>query len=407
VAGLTFSPELEEFRQHVREHIAAHHPGIPRLPGTRSPEADTMPQYRAWCASLFGAGLLGSDWPAEWGGGGEHDPLRDYVVDQELAAAKLPRPVGAWNLVCGAMFEYGSRQQKVYYLPRIRNFQDLWCQLFSEPDAGSDLAALRTSAVRDGNGDTSADEGVAGGGEWVINGQKVWTTHGHVADLGFLLARTDPEAPKHTGISAFVVDMRTPGISVRPLREMTGSSDFNEVFFDDVRLPADAIIGRPGEGWAIARAALAHERGQSLREDSATARVRRLIHLTAENDTGPVGAGLDDAGARRDLGRLYARSSVADLLGLEGVLKDAAGQTTVYDAPVVKVLFSETNLDINAYALELFGPRAVITEPSPEAIAGGDFQDAFLWARGFTISAGSNEIMRNVIAERGLGLPKG
>jgi alkylation response protein AidB-like acyl-CoA dehydrogenase len=397
VAGLTFSSEQEEFRLRVREHIAAHHPGIPRLAGTRSPEAETMPRYRAWCASLFGAGLFGSDWPVEWGGTGEHDPLREYLVDQELAAAKLPRPVGAWNLVCGALFSYGSQQQLAYYLPRIRRFDDLWCQLFSEPEAGSDLASLRATARRDGD-------------EWVVNGQKVWTTHGHVADLGFLLARTDPQAPKHEGISAFIVDMRTPGISVRPLREMTGSSDFNEVFFDDVRLPADAIIGQPGRGWAIARASLAHERGQSLREDSATERVRQLVRLTAETagaDRGGPDRGLGDAGARRNLGRLYARSSVADLLGLEGVLKEAAGQTTGYDAPVVKVLFSETNLDINTDALELFGARGVVTAPSPHAVAGGVFQDAFLWARGFTISAGSNEILRNVIAERGLRLPKG
>jgi alkylation response protein AidB-like acyl-CoA dehydrogenase len=397
VAGLTFSSELEEFRRRVRDHIAAHHPGIPRLAGTRSPEAETMPRYRAWCASLFGAGLLGSDWPVEWGGGGAPDPLREYIVDQELAAARLPRPVGAWNLVCGALFSHGSQQQLAYYLPRIRRFDDLWCQLFSEPEAGSDLASLRTTARRDGD-------------VWVVNGQKVWTTHGHVADLGFLLARTDPQALKHEGISAFIVDMRTPGISVRPLREMTGSSDFNEVFFDDVRLPADAMIGQPGQGWAIARASLAHERGQSLREDSATERVRQLVRLTAAaagaDRAGPDG-GLGDAGVRRNLGRLYARSSVADLLGLEGVLKEAAGQTAGYDAPVVKVLFSETNLDINTYALELFGARGVVTAPSPDAVAGGVFQDAFLWARGFTISAGSNEILRNVIAERGLRLPKG
>ena len=387
MAGLELSPELERFRQRVRERIAAHDPQLPRLPGTRSPEAATLPRYRVWCASLFAAGLLGGDWPVEWGGDGDHDPLRDYVVDQELAAAHLPRPIGAWNLVCGALFAYGTAEQKSRYLPRIRDFADLWCQLFSEPEAGSDLASLRTSAVREGD-------------EWVLNGQKVWTTHAHVADLGLLLARTDPAATKHAGISAFIVDMRTPGISVRPLREMTGSSDFNEVFLDDVRIPADAIIGAPGQGWAIARAALAHERSQSLREDSATAAVGRLVELTEVD-----GAALDDAGRRRGLGRLYARSSVADLLGLEGVLKDAAGQSTAYDAAVVKVLFSETNLDISTYALELFGPQGVITG-GPDAVAGGHFQEAFLWARGFTISAGSNEIMRNVIAERGLGLPR-
>jgi alkylation response protein AidB-like acyl-CoA dehydrogenase len=386
VVGLELSPELEQFRLRVREHIAEHGPDLPRLPGTRSPEADTLPRYRAWCASLFQAGLLGNDWPTEWGGVGHPDPLRDYVVDQELAAAHLPRPIGAWNLICGALFAYGTDEQKSQYLPRIRNFDDLWCQLFSEPDAGSDLAALRTTAVR------AADH-------WVLNGQKVWTTHAHIADLGLLLARTDPTAAKHAGISAFIVDMRLPGISVRPLREMTGSSDFNEVFLDDVRIPVDSIIGAPGEGWAIARTALAHERSQSLREDSATAAVRRLVELTAA-DSGQL-----DDGARRSLGRLYARSSVADLLGLEGVLKESAGRSAGFDASVVKVLFSETNLAISTYALELFGPAGVIAD-GPEAIADGHFQQAFLWARGFTISAGSNEILRNLIAERGLGLPK-
>jgi alkylation response protein AidB-like acyl-CoA dehydrogenase len=388
VAGFELSAELEEFRGRVQAHIAENHPHLPRLPGTRSPEPETMPRYRAWCASLFAAGLLGSDWPVEWGGGSEHDPLRDYIVDQELAAAGLPRPVGAWNLVCGALFGYGTPAQQAHYLPRIRAFADLWCQLFSEPDAGSDLAALRATARRDGD-------------DWIVNGQKVWTTHAHVADLGLLLARTDPNASKHAGISAFILDMRTPGVTVRPLQEMTGSSDFNEVFLDDVRIPADRIIGRPGEGWAIARAALSHERSQSLREDSATTAVRRLVELTAEG-----GRGLEDSGARRNLGRLYARSSVADLLGLEGVLKEAAGLTTAYDAPVVKVLFTETNLDISTYALELFGPAGVVVGPSPNAIAHGHFQEAFLYSRGFTISAGSNEIMRNLIAERGLGLPK-
>jgi alkylation response protein AidB-like acyl-CoA dehydrogenase len=388
VAGLEFSAELELFGQRVREHIAAHRPDLPRLPGTRSPDPATMPQYRAWCASLFAARLLGNDWPEQWGGSGAPDPLRDYVVDRELAAAHLPRPVGAWNLVCGALFGYGTPEQQSYYLPRIRNFDDLWCQLFSEPDAGSDLAALRTTAVRIGD-------------DWVVTGQKVWTTHAHVADLGLLLCRTDSAASKHAGITALVVDMRTPGVTVRSLREMTGSSDFNEVFFDDARIPVRNTIGSPGEGWAIARAALAHERSQSLREDSATTAVRRLVEVT---DVG--GVGLADAGHRRAIGRLYARSSVADLLGLEGVLKAATGTTTEYDAPVVKVLFSETNLEIATCALDLLGPNGVVTAPARDAVAGGHFQEAFLWARGFTISAGSNEIMRNVIAERGLGLPR-
>ena len=381
-----FSSELEQFRQQVRAHIAAHRPDLPRLPGTRSPDAADLPRYRAWCASLFAANLLGADWPAEWGGTDSRDPLRDYIVDQELADAKLPRPIGAWNLVCGALFSYGSAEQKADCLPRIRGFEDLWCQLFSEPEAGSDLAALRTGAVRDGD-------------EWVVNGQKVWTTHAHVADRGFLLARTDPQAPKHQGISAFIVDMRSPGITVRPLREMTGASDFNEVFLDDVRLPSSSLIGEPGQGWAIARAALSHERSQSQREDSTTNAVRRLAALAVEQKR-------DDVEVRRTLGRLYARSVVADLLGLEGVLKDAVGQSRPFDAPVAKVLFTETNLDISTYALSMFGARGVLNAGDPDVIDAGHWQEAFLYARGFTISAGSNEIMRNLIAERGLGLPR-
>jgi alkylation response protein AidB-like acyl-CoA dehydrogenase len=384
--GMELSAELEQFRGQVRAHIATHRPDLPRLPGTRSPDAADLPRYRTWCASLFAANLLGADWPVNWGGIGSRDPLRDYIVDQELADAQLPRPIGAWNLVSGALFSYGTEEQKSSYLPRIRSFDDLWCQLFSEPDAGSDLAALRASAVRHGE-------------EWVVNGQKVWTTHAHVADLGFLLVRTDPEAPKHQGISAFIVDMHAPGITVRPLREMTGSSDFNEVFFDDVRLPASSLIGEPGQGWAIARTALSHERSQSLREDSATNAVRRLVARAVQQER-------DDVEVRRSLGRLYARSVIADLLGLEGVLKDAAGQSRPYDAPVVKVLFTETNLDISTYALSMSGARGALSEGDPDAIDGGHWQKAFLFARGFTISAGSNEIMRNLIAERGLGLPR-
>jgi alkylation response protein AidB-like acyl-CoA dehydrogenase len=392
MTSLEFPAELERFRERVRAHIVANRPDMPRLPGTRSPDAAHLPMYRTWCASLFSAGLLGADWPAEWGGSETRDALREYIVDQELAEAKVPRPIGAWNLICGALFAYGTDEQKAHYLPRIRHFEDLWCQLFSEPDAGSDLASLRARAVRDGAG-------------WALSGQKVWTTHAHVADLGFLLARTDTEVPKHAGISAFIVDMRTPGITVRPLREMTGSSDFNEVFFDDVRLPASSLVGEPGQGWAIARTALSHERSQSLREDSSTTAVRRLASLAGamERDGSAL---IDDSAVRGSLGRLYARSVVADLLGLEGVLKDAAGEMRIYDAPVVKVLFTETNLDIATYALDLFGPRGVLTQEDEGSVDGGHWQKAFLFARGFTISAGSNEIMRNLIAERGLGLPR-
>jgi alkylation response protein AidB-like acyl-CoA dehydrogenase len=380
------------FRDRLRSHIAEHRPSMPRPPGTRSPQVSDLPAYRAWCASLFAEGFIGLDWPAEWGGRDERDVIRDYVLDQELASAAVPRPIGAYNLVAGPLLTFGTNEQKRWYLPRIRAFADLWCQLFSEPDAGSDLAALRTRARRDGD-------------DWVVDGQKVWTTHAHIADVGFLLARTDPAAGKHAGITAFLVDMRSPGIDVRPLRELTGSSDFNEVFFDQVRIPHRNIIGAPGQGWAITRTALAHERGQSLREDSVSAAVRRLVPLAraVRRDGRPA---IEHGAVRQAIGQLAARAQVSDLLGFQGVLREAEGGAGPADAAVTKVVFTEANLDTATFGVELQGSAGILDEGDPEALAGGRWQEAFLWARGFTISAGSNEIMRNLIAERGLGLPR-
>jgi alkylation response protein AidB-like acyl-CoA dehydrogenase len=378
--GLELSDALTDFQRRARDHVRHNRPDLPRLPGTRSPDADDLPAYRQWCASLFSAGLLGADWPVEWGGTGTVEPLREFLLDEELAQARVPRAIGAWNLVCGALFEYGSTEQQARYLPRIRDFSELWCQLFSEPEAGSDLAALRTSARRDGD-------------DWVVNGQKVWTTHAHVSDIGFLLARTDPDAPKHKGISAFAVDMRAPGLTIRPLREMTGSSDFNEVFFDDVRIPDSALIGAPGQGWQIARTSLARERSHSVREDPVVDKVHRLI------------AAADEPGGL-ELARLYGRARAAEVLGFEGVLREAAGTERPFDAPVVKVLFSDTNLATVDYAVNQLGPEGLLAAEDPAALDAGYWNKAYLFARGYTISAGSNEVMRNLIAERGLGLPR-
>jgi alkylation response protein AidB-like acyl-CoA dehydrogenase len=390
---LELTDDLIEYRDRLREHVAAHRPAMQRLPGTRSPKRDDLPQYRAWCASLFEAGFVGADWPTEWGGREHHNVLQDFVFDTELADAKVPRPIGAYNLISGALLEYGTQAQKEHFLPRIRGFEDLWCQLFSEPDAGSDLASLRTKAERDGD-------------EWVVTGQKVWTTHAHVADYGFLLARTDPSVAKHAGISAFIVDMRSPGVTVRPLREMTGSSDFNEVFFDAVRIPTGNMIGAPGEGWAITRAALAHERSQSQREDSIADAVRRLVSIAQDNAGTGRGESADSSDVRRRIGAFFACAQVSDLLGFKALLKSAQGLDSAGDSPVSKVVFTEANLDIATYALELQGPRGVLETEDPDVVDAGRWQEAFLYARGFTISAGSNEIMRNLISERALKLPR-
>ena len=379
--------ELERYRDGLRAHIAAYRPPIPRLPGTRSPRTADMAAFKRWCASLYAAGYLGYDWPQAWGGTGRPDPIKDFIVDRELADADVPRPVGAFNLVAQALLEFGSEAQRAYYLPRIRDFADMWCQLFSEPEAGSDLAALRTRAQLDGDA-------------WVVDGQKVWTTHGHIADLGFLLARTEPEASKHAGISAFIVDMRSPGLTVRPLREVTGASDFNEVFLDSVRIPAGNILGARGQGWQVARTALAHERAGSLREDSVVDSSLRLVDQLSGRD----GARPEPDAVRR-LGELAARARATDLLGLRGVIRAAHGAAGAVDAAVAKVVFSETNLALATLGVELQGADGIVAAADSQQ-DDGHWQEAFLWARGFTISAGSNEIMRNLIAENGLGLPR-
>jgi len=379
---LELTDDLTEYRDRLRAHVAAHRPAMQRLPGTRSPKRDDLPQYRAWCASLFEAGFVGADWPTEWGGREDHNVLQDFVFDTELADAKVPRPIGAYNLISGALLEYGTQAQKEHFLPRIRGFEDLWCQLFSEPDAGSDLASLRTKAERDGD-------------EWVVTGQKVWTTHAHVADYGFLLARTDPSVAKHAGISAFIVDMRSPGVTVRPLREMTGSSDFNEVFFDAVRIPTGNMIGAPGEGWRIAMSTASHERGLSLRSpgrfSAAATRLVELWQRAGDPDDTALRDRVVDAWIGAQAYRLHTRRTAARL---------AAGGTLGAESSLGKVFWSELDLALHETALDLLGPEAELREDQ------GGWADGYLFALAGPIYAGTNEIQRNIVAERLLGLPR-
>jgi alkylation response protein AidB-like acyl-CoA dehydrogenase len=390
---LALTEDLRAFQAEARAFIRAEAPALVKRAGTRSPTAEELPAFRRWCAALFDAGYLGADWPEEWGGRAGHTPMHDYVFDGELGSARAPTPVGAWRLVANALLAAGTEEQRAYFLPRIRSYTDFWCQLFSEPDAGSDLASLRLRATR-------TDDG------WRLNGQKIWTTHAQIADYGFLLARTDPEAPKHQGISAYLVDMRTPGISVRPLRELTGSSDFNEVFFDDVDLPAAALIGAPGQGWQIARDCLAKERSDSRREDSITNTVSRLTPL-AEEAARRQGVPFSASAEAATIGRLIARAEISDLLGYAQLQREMIGIGESDDAAVSKVFFGELNLDIQRSALDFQSAAGLLVEGDPQAADDGIWQDGFLWARGYTISAGSNEVMRNIIAERHLGLPKG
>jgi alkylation response protein AidB-like acyl-CoA dehydrogenase len=387
-------PELETFRTEVRDFAAKHAPAIPRRAGVRSAENEAeLKALKDWTALLFDAGYIGADWPAEFGGRDDRSAEHAIVVSEELARAGVPGTPSGSALASHALIHYGSDEQRRRHLPELRSGRELWCQLFSEPGAGSDLASLRTRAVLDGD-------------TYTVSGQKVWTTDGHWADYGYLLARTDSDALKHKGISAFIVDMRSPGVTVRPLRELTGTSDFNEVFLDSVRLPAEAMIGLPGQGWAIANATLAHERTSV---GAAVVKLRLavdgLIDL-ARRVTVDGRPAIDSDRVRDRIGEFSAEVEALSALTYANLTRWLRGTERMHDGAMAKLMFSELNLEIARFAVELGGETGVLVEGDPGVLDDGRWQDEWLYARAYTIAGGSSEIMRNLIAERGLGLPR-
>ena len=369
-------------------------PAIPPRAGVRSAENEAeLKALQEWTARLYEAATpvpigrmstagatTGRQSTRSWSG-------RNWRVP------RFPgyRAAARWR--AHALIHFGTEEQCRRHLPEIRAGRELWCQLFSEPGAGSDLASLRTRAVADGD-------------RYTVNGQKVWTTDGHWAHYGYLLARTDPDAPKHKGISAFILDMSTPGVTVRPLRELTGTSDFNEVFFDDVSVPAEAMIGLPGQGWKITNATLAHERTSvgavvvrlRLAIDALTG-LAREIRL----DGRPA---IESDRVRDRIGQFAAEVEALSALTYANITRWSRGTERMHDAAMAKLMFSELNLEMARFAVELGGEAGVLVEDDANVLEHGRWQDEWLYARAYTIAGGSSEIMRNMIAERGLGLPR-
>jgi len=394
---IDYSPELEDYRAQVRAFIARHGPGARKHVGVRAPDPEQVPALRAWVARLYAAGYLGQQWPAEYGGRPGASIEHTFIVAEEIARARTWGEIGAGALAAGAILAFGSEQQRRRYLPRIRSGEDLWCQLFSEPGAGSDLASLQTRAVLDRD-------------EYVVNGQKVWTTNGHHADLGYLLARTDPGVAKQAGITAFALDMRTPGVDVRPLREITGTSDFNEVFLDNVRIPADRVIGEVNDGWRVANASLAHERsGVGARAVELRAQLDDLFALARQATVSGAASGrpaIADSATRQRLGQLAALAHVTDVMSKAVQSRIANGTEDAADGPLAKIFYSEVNLAMTEFGVDLQRVEGMAVEGDGRAYADGWWQDAFLYARAFTIAGGANEVLKTVVAERALGLPR-
>jgi alkylation response protein AidB-like acyl-CoA dehydrogenase len=377
----------DAYRQRVRDFVAAHKPTLrmKQKAGLRVPDdAEDVAKLRQWVRALHDAGFASPQHTLT-----PLDPQEARILNEELGRAGVPSVLGN-PLVAGAIKSFGTEQQKRTYLPAIASGEHIWTQLFSEPAAGSDLASLQT-------------RGVLAGDHYVVSGQKVWSTWAQFSDYGYLLVRTENK-PGPAGITAFILDMKSPGVTTRPLREITGTTDFNEVFLDGVRIPVENVIGQPGQGWTVTNASLAQERGGVGGGGSEDA-LAGLIRIARKYARGGRPA-IEDGAVRQQLGRFAARSRIQRALGYRVATRAAAKQTGPADAPIGKIWFSELNLQLHEYAMQLQGPVGMLVEGEPLAHLDGKSQDAFLYARAWTIAGGSNEIMRNINAERALGLPR-
>ena len=351
---------------------------------TRADDAAWLEVARDWQRMLFEGGWAAIAWPRADGGRGA-TVIERWLFDQELDHAGAPRPAAASSvdLIGPAILHHGSAAQRDRYLRPLLSGRELWCQGFSEPGAGSDLAALRTRAERRH-------------GAFVVSGQKVWTSHADIADWCFLLCRTEPEAPKHKGLSLLLIDMRSPGVSVRPLRQMTGEAEFSEVFFDGVEVPADRLVGTAGAGWQIAMGILAHERGP-VWTITFQRRIRRSLERIVRTARECGGGALHDPVLRQRLAQAHIEVEMLRLVGYRSLTRLLRTGEPGAESSIEKVLGSETDQHLQELAMQLLGPHALV----PSA-----FGDAYLYSRSETIMGGTSEIQRNVIATRILGLPR-
>jgi alkylation response protein AidB-like acyl-CoA dehydrogenase len=339
---------------------------------------------------MYEAGFCGMDWPREFGGRGA-TLVEQVILYQEMARAESPQFLnrGGLSMLGPTLMKHGTPAQQARFLKDILTADEVWCQGFSEPNAGSDLANLQTRAVRDGDA-------------FVVDGQKVWTSMAHVADWCFLLTRTDPDAPKHKGISFLLVDMRSPGITVRPLTQLTGEAEFNEVFFDSVRVPVENLVGKLNEGWGVAITTLAYERDllTFIRHISLRNALHRLVRLVRERGRGA------DALVRQRVANLWIGEQALALNGYRSLTKILRGGAPGPEGSTSKLFWSQVDQELAQVATEVIGPYSQIGPGSAWAPDGGQWEFYELLARASGIRAGTSEILRNILSERVLGLPK-
>ena len=376
----SYPPEVEQFRKELRAWLAANLTDEVVAAGRRrGRDPETFETLRAWDATLADAGWGAVSWPQEYGGRGA-GVLEQLAYAEETIHARAPVPLNVigMNNIAPAIMQYGTDAQKRALLPRMVRADDIWCQGMSEPEAGSDLASLRTRAVRDGD-------------DYVVNGQKIWTSLGHRADWCQLYVRTDPEVPKHKGISCLIVDMTLPGIEVRPLVTINGASDFAEIFFTDVRVPADALLGPLNAGWQVATTTLSHERAGAAR-----------LYAQLEMQLQDLVADLTDAGLMEDgvslrrLGEVAVRIKYLEVLCQRSISATLHGGDALGSASLAKSVWAEIGQELAALAFDVLGPLG-----GPRR-----WTEYRLTSRSLTIAGGTTQINKSVTATRVLGLPR-
>lgn len=403
---LQFSPEDEEYRQRLRAWLAEHSSALDDAGAVMKGAAggvmkgagsanimDALQAARAWQRTLWEAGYVGLSWPREYGGQGA-SLTEQVILAEELARVRTPPLINTIGLtILGpTLVQHGDEQQKRRFLPRILAAEDLWCQGFSEPGAGSDLAALGTRAEVDGD-------------ELVVTGQKVWTSMAPIADWCFMLVRTDPRAPKREGISYLLCDMLTPGITVRPLRNAAGGIHFSEVFFDAVRVPVENVVGELDKGWQIARSTLEHERSGLSSVLALEETLGRVVSLGRRVERSGRAASEDQA-TRRALAQRWIEVEGLRHLGYRTLSAQLSGTASATSSSVGKLFASKLRQSLADLALDIEGPLAQIARKSPRVVDRGRWHAAYFDALGHSIGGGTSEILHNTIAERVLGLPR-
>jgi alkylation response protein AidB-like acyl-CoA dehydrogenase len=384
---LAFTPEEQAFATEVRAWLAEHVEVPPRFETI----ADEVAFGRQWQARLAEGRWVGIHWPQEFGGRGA-SPVQVAIFNMEYARSRALQPINrvGINLAGPTLLAHGTTEQKQRWLPSILTADEIWCQLFSEPNAGSDLASLSTRATR-------VDDG------WLLTGQKVWTSYAQFARWGICLARTDPDAPKHTGISYLVVDMEAPGIEVRPLVQITGDAEFNEVFFDEVFVPESHLVGALHNGWTVANTTLAHERGTAFPFKEQVVHevyLDELWQLAAERSL------LDDVDIADALTQSFVELRVLRLHNWRTLSRLTKGIEPGPESSVTKLAWTDMTQALSARALDIVGAAAPLWWSAHDNPGEGFWQRQWLWSKAASIAGGTSEVQRTIIGDRMLGLPR-